>query len=51
MRQQKTGQLHAWQAVLGDELYKPYMLALHDFLKQEKALGKVIYPPSPLIFV
>ena len=51
MTQQKPGQLHpSWQAVTGDEFNKPYMLALRDFLKQQKALGKVIYPPSPLIF-
>ena len=51
MSQQKPGQLHpSWQAVIGDELEKPYMQALRHFLKQEKAAGKVIYPPSPLIF-
>ncbi len=51
MTQQKSGQLHpSWLAVIGDELEKPYMQALRDFLKQEKAAGKVIYPPSPLIF-
>ena len=45
------GQLDAsWQAVIGEELNKPYMLSLRDFLKQEKAAGKIIYPPSPLIF-
>jgi uracil-DNA glycosylase len=51
MPQEKTGQLHpSWQAVIGDELEKPYMQALRDFLKQEKIAGKVIYPPSALIF-
>lgn len=51
MTQQKPGQLHpSWQAVIGDELEKPYMQALRDFLKAEKAAGKVIYPPSALIF-
>ena len=45
------GQLDAsWQAAIGEELNKPYMLSLRDFLKQEKAAGKIIYPPSPLIF-
>lgn len=49
--QAKTGQLHAsWQAVIGDELNKPYMQSLRDFLKHEKAAGKAIFPPSPLIF-
>ncbi len=51
MSQEKPGQLHpSWLAVIGDELEKPYMQALRDFLKQEKAAGKVIFPPSPLIF-
>ena len=51
MTQQKPGQLHpSWLAVIGDELEKPYMQALRAFLKHEKAVGKVIYPPSPLIF-
>ena len=49
--QAKTGQLHpSWLAEIGDELEKPYMQALRDFLKQEKSAGKVIFPPSPLIF-
>ena len=51
MTQQKSGQLHpSWLAVIGDELEKPYMQALRDFLKQEKAAVKTIYPPSNLIF-
>ncbi len=51
MTEQKSGQLHpSWLAVIGDELEKPYMQALRHFLKEEKAAGKVIYPPSPLIF-
>ncbi len=51
MTTQKPGQLHAsWLAVIGDELEKPYMQALRHFLKEEKAAGKVIFPPSPLIF-
>ena len=48
---EKVGQLHAsWHAVIGDEFNKPYMQALRAFLQQQKATGKVIYPPSPLIF-
>lgn len=39
-----------WKAVLGDEFEKPYMKQLGDFLRQEKAAGKVIYPPGSLIF-
>ena len=51
INKEKTGQLHpSWLAVIGDELEKPYMQALRDFLKVEKAAGKVIYPLSPLIF-
>ena len=51
MTPQKSGQLHpSWLAVIGDELEKPYMQALRHFLKEEKAAGKVIYPPSHLIF-
>jgi uracil-DNA glycosylase len=51
MPPEKSGQLHpSWQAVIGDEFNKPYMQALREFLKQEKAAGKTIYPASPLIF-
>lgn len=51
MPPQKPGQLHpSWQAIIGDEFEKPYMQALRNFLRQEKAAGKTIYPPSPLIF-
>ncbi len=51
MTEQKAGQLHpSWLAMIGDELEKPYMQALRDFLKQEKAVDKVIFPPSSLIF-
>ena len=51
MIKQKPGQPHpSWLAVIGNELEKPYMQALRDFLRQEKAAGKTVYPPSPLIF-
>ncbi len=51
MTEQKPGQLHpSCLAIIGDELEKPYMQALRHFLKEEKAAGKVIFPPSPLIF-
>ena len=37
MPQEKPGQLHpSWQAIIGDELHKPYMLALRNFLKQAR---------------
>ena len=51
MIQQKPGELHpSWLAEIGNELEKPYMQALRHFLKEEKAAGKVIFPPSPFIF-
>ena len=51
MRQQKPGQLHpSWLAVIGDELERPYMHVLRALLKKEKSAGKVIYPPSSLVF-
>ena len=39
-----------WKQALREEFDKPYMKALADFLRQEKAAGKEIYPPGPLIF-
>jgi uracil-DNA glycosylase len=51
MTERNPGQLHpSWLAVIGNELEKPYMQALRYFLKEEKAAGKVIFPPSLLIF-
>lgn len=51
MPQEKAGQLHpSWQAVIGEEFDKPYMQSLRTFLKQEKVAGKIIFPPSSLIF-
>lgn len=48
---EEPSQLHpSWLAIIGDELGKPYMQALQAFLREEKAAGKVIFPPSPLIF-
>ncbi len=40
----------SWQAVIGQEFDRPYMQTLADFIEQEKAAGKVIYPPNSLIF-
>ena len=40
----------SWKAVLLDEFEKPYMKELGEFLRREKAAGKEIYPPGPLIF-
>jgi uracil-DNA glycosylase len=39
-----------WLKVIGDEFEKPYMAKLRDFLQQEKAKGKVIYPKGAEIF-
>ena len=36
----------SWLAVLGDEFDQPYMQQLREFLQQQKASGKVIYPPG-----
>ena len=45
------GELHpSWQAVIGEEFDQPYMQSLRAFLQAEKAAGKTIYPPGPLIF-
>ncbi len=40
----------SWKNALADEFQKPYFAALKTFLLQEKAEGKKIYPPGPLIF-
>ena len=39
-----------WQQVLTKEFEADYMLALRSFLGEQKAQGKVIYPPGPDIF-
>jgi len=47
----KAGEIHpSWQQIIGHELEQPYMQQLKAFLKDEKAQGKTIYPPGPLIF-
>lgn len=40
----------SWKTNLQAEFSKPYFKNLVDFIKQEKASGKTIYPPGPLIF-
>ena len=40
----------SWKSILKDEFNKPYFQQLVTFLKTEKAQGKIIYPPGPLIF-
>lgn len=40
----------SWQRILGAEFDKPYMQNLAAFLAAERAAGKVIFPPEPLVF-
>jgi uracil-DNA glycosylase len=40
----------SWKSVLKNEFGKPYFLEAVTFIKTEKALGKVIYPPGSLFF-
>lgn len=39
-----------WKNALSDEFAKPYFARIKQFLSEEKAAGKTIYPPGPLIF-
>jgi len=40
----------SWKEVLKPEFSKPYFQQAVTFVKTEKAQGKTIYPPGPLIF-
>jgi uracil-DNA glycosylase len=40
----------SWKARVGAQFERPEMHALSDFLRAEKAAGKVIYPPGARIF-
>ncbi len=40
----------SWKKALQSEFDQPYFSALIQYLKAEKAKGKVIYPPGSLIF-
>lgn len=40
----------SWKKILRHEFGKPYFMEAVTFLKTEKALGKIIYPPGQLIF-
>jgi uracil-DNA glycosylase len=40
----------SWKEQLKEEFAKPYFEKIVQFLKEEKNAGKVIYPPSKLIF-
>ena len=50
MSRRKLQLADEWAQALGDEFEQPYMQQLREFLLQEKAAGKVVYPPGPLIF-
>lgn len=39
-----------WKAALQEEFKKPYFPQIKQLIMAEKAKGKVIYPPGPLIF-
>ena len=40
----------SWKKILKDEFQKTYFQQIVTFLKTEKAAGKIVYPPGPLIF-
>jgi uracil-DNA glycosylase len=40
----------SWKEALKDEFDQPYFQGIVSFLKNEKAAGKIIYPPGGLIF-
>lgn len=40
----------SWKEALKDEFSKPYFEQIVTFLRAEKATGKQIFPPGPLIF-
>lgn len=40
----------SWKQRLKDEFSKPYFISIVNFLKQEKAAGKTIFPPGKFIF-
>lgn len=40
----------SWKSHLAEEFTKPYFAQIKQFLSDEKAKGKTIYPPGPLIF-
>lgn len=39
-----------WRTLLKEELDKPYVAELKEFIQSEVAAGKKIYPPLPLVF-
>lgn len=39
-----------WTDILGDEKKAPYFVSILNFLAEEKANGKIIYPPQDALF-
>lgn len=50
MGQTKVKIEESWRVALQSEFDEPYFSALIEYLKEEKAKGKTIYPPGSLIF-
>ena len=40
----------SWKQALSEEFKKPYFAEIRQFLQEEKAAGKTIFPPGSLIF-
>jgi len=40
----------SWHERLKDEITKPYIGQLKNFLEQERSQGAIVYPPEPLVF-
>jgi uracil-DNA glycosylase len=40
----------SWKKALADEFSKPYFGDIKQFILNEKAKGKKVYPPGPLVF-
>ncbi len=40
----------SWKEALQDEFQKPYFPLIKQFIVAQKAKGKIVYPPGPLIF-
>lgn len=50
MGNRKVNIEESWRVALQSEFDQPYFGELIDFIKKEKAAGKVIYPPGSYIF-
>jgi uracil-DNA glycosylase len=40
----------SWHEKLKEEIQKPYIQGLKNFLEEEKRSGMTVYPPEPLVF-